>query len=138
MKPRPIALLMKKQEDFRICGDGKAGTTMKVAETFISINGEGPRAGELAVFVRFQGCNLACSYCDTGWANLPDCPCEEMSPGEVADYVKEPVMASEHIKPVSEHFGFSVRHIFITGKIGIEYLVCHDDRSFHPKNLTFG
>ena len=99
MKPRPIALLMKKQEDFRICGDGKAGTTMKVAETFISINGEGPRAGELAVFVRFQGCNLACSYCDTGWANLPDCPCEEMSPGEVADYVK----------------GSGVRNVTLTG-----------------------
>ena len=28
---------------------------MKVVETFISINGEGPRAGELALFVRFLG-----------------------------------------------------------------------------------
>lgn len=35
---------------------------------FISINGEGQRAGELAVFIRFQGCNLRCSYCDTAWA----------------------------------------------------------------------
>lgn len=30
---------------------------MKVAEKFTSINGEGTRAGELAVFVRFKGCN---------------------------------------------------------------------------------
>ena len=49
---------------------------MKVVEKFISINGEGPAAGELAVFVRFQGCNLRCSYCDTQWANQRDCPYE--------------------------------------------------------------
>ena len=30
---------------------------MKVVEKFISINGEGRRAGELAVFIRFKGCN---------------------------------------------------------------------------------
>lgn len=42
---------------------------MKVVEKFISINGEGRRAEELAVFIRFKGCNLNCSYCDTKWAN---------------------------------------------------------------------
>ena len=47
---------------------------MKVVEKFTSINGEGTRAGELAVFVRFKGCNLRCSYCDTMWANEPECP----------------------------------------------------------------
>ena len=62
---------------------------MRVAEKFISINGEGTRAGELAVFIRFQGCNLRCSYCDTMWANEPDCPYEEMSPEEICDYVAE-------------------------------------------------
>ena len=31
---------------------------MKVVEKFISINGEGRRTGELAVFIRFKGCNL--------------------------------------------------------------------------------
>ncbi|MCD7929672.1 MAG: putative 7-carboxy-7-deazaguanine synthase QueE [Clostridiales bacterium] len=61
---------------------------MKVVEKFISINGEGPRAGELAVFVRFQGCNLRCSYCDTQWANEKGCPCEEQSPAEIDQFVR--------------------------------------------------
>ena len=46
----------------------------KVAEVFASINGEGVRAGQLAVFVRFCGCNLNCLNCDTTWANPPDAP----------------------------------------------------------------
>ena len=61
---------------------------MRVAEKFISINGEGTRAGELAVFVRFTGCNLRCSYCDTMWANEPGCPYDEMSPEQICDYVR--------------------------------------------------
>lgn len=62
---------------------------MRVAETFCSINGEGPRAGELAVFVRFQGCNLQCSYCDTRWANQPDCPAVVRTPEEIAQEIRE-------------------------------------------------
>ncbi len=31
----------------------------------------GRAAGKLAAFIRFTGCNLACSYCDTMWANAP-------------------------------------------------------------------
>lgn len=62
---------------------------MRVAEKFVSINGEGQRAGELAVFIRFTGCNLSCSYCDTMWANEKDCPYEEMTPEEIYDYILE-------------------------------------------------
>ncbi len=62
---------------------------MKVVEKFISINGEGTRAGEAAVFVRFKGCNLNCSYCDTKWANESNCEYTEMSPQEIAEYVAE-------------------------------------------------
>jgi len=60
---------------------------MKVVEKFVSINGEGVRAGELAVFIRFKGCNLACSYCDTMWANQKECPFVEMTKEEILDYV---------------------------------------------------
>ena len=62
---------------------------MKVVEKFVSINGEGTHAGELAVFVRFRGCNLNCSYCDTMWANEPGCPYEEETPEEIVSYIEE-------------------------------------------------
>ena len=60
----------------------------KVAEKFVSINGEGPRAGELAVFLRFCGCNLNCGYCDTHWANTADVKYELTSAEELVAYVK--------------------------------------------------
>ncbi|WP_045164541.1 putative 7-carboxy-7-deazaguanine synthase QueE [Caldicellulosiruptor naganoensis] len=40
-----------------------------VVEKFVSIEGEGIRSGYPAVFVRFAGCNLSCSWCDTKYAN---------------------------------------------------------------------
>lgn len=41
---------------------------MKVIEKFISINGEGMKQGELAIFIRLAGCNLRCTYCDTTYS----------------------------------------------------------------------
>ena len=61
----------------------------KVAEKFVSINGEGTHSGQLAVFIRFCGCNLKCSFCDTTWVNEEDVPYEEMSLEEICEYIKE-------------------------------------------------
>lgn len=38
---------------------------VKIREIFKSIQGEGPCVGILQIFIRFCGCNLKCSYCDT-------------------------------------------------------------------------
>lgn len=38
---------------------------MKINEIFYSIQGEGYHTGTAATFVRFSGCNLKCSFCDT-------------------------------------------------------------------------
>ena len=59
-----------------------------VVEHFTSINGEGPRAGRLAAFIRFRGCTLACSYCDTVWANRTDSPAQMMSVREIVSFVE--------------------------------------------------
>lgn len=58
-----------------------------VVEKFVSINGEGCRAGELAVFIRFRTCNLNCSYCDTRWANSDNAAAEFMTAENIAEYV---------------------------------------------------
>lgn len=42
--------------------------SLRVTETFLSIQGEGPSAGERALFLRLAGCNLACQYCDTPYS----------------------------------------------------------------------
>ena len=59
----------------------------KVVEIFTSINGEGIRAGQLAVFVRFQGCNLDCIYCDTRWANKEDAAYQIMTDEEIVHHI---------------------------------------------------
>ena len=60
---------------------------MRVVEKFVSINGEGLRSGELAVFIRFANCNLRCSYCDTKYSFINPIYTEE-SIDEIVEYVK--------------------------------------------------
>lgn len=60
---------------------------MPVAEKFVSINGEGPRAGLPAAFIRFVGCNLKCSYCDTAWACDKKCECENLDAWQLCEWV---------------------------------------------------
>ena len=62
--------------------------TYSVVEKFVSINGEGTKAGQLAVFVRFAGCNLDCNYCDTKWANKHDVKFDTLTEFEIYDYIK--------------------------------------------------
>ena len=59
----------------------------EVVEKFVSINGEGTKAGQLAVFIRFKGCNLNCKYCDTKWANEQETHSQPMTEKEILDYV---------------------------------------------------
>lgn len=45
---------------------------MRVNEIFYSLQGEGFYSGTPAVFIRFSGCNLKCSFCDTQHDSFSD------------------------------------------------------------------
>jgi 7-carboxy-7-deazaguanine synthase len=82
MKLQTTAPLILSREDRKM-------EAYHVVERFVSINGEARRAGELACFIRFAGCNLSCSYCDTKWASAPGVSYEEMTAEEIYAYIKE-------------------------------------------------
>jgi organic radical activating enzyme len=50
-------------------------------ECFSSIQGEGPLVGLRQVFLRFSGCNLDCSFCDTENGSVPQFCMVEGTPG---------------------------------------------------------
>jgi len=45
------------------------GDSLRIAETFSSIQGEGKLTGVPSFFIRTSGCNLRCSWCDTPYAS---------------------------------------------------------------------
>lgn len=60
-----------------------------IVEKFLSIDGEGPTSGQLATFIRFQGCNLRCSWCDTTYSWDKESTSETLSANEIYNYIKE-------------------------------------------------
>ena len=50
----------------------------KVNEIFYSLQGEGRNTGRPAVFIRFSGCNLQCSFCDTDFLRYEPLTAEEI------------------------------------------------------------
>ena len=62
--------------------------TLKIYETFSSIQGESTHAGRPCFFIRLAGCNLRCSYCDTSKAWTADSG-KEMSIEELIRKAKE-------------------------------------------------
>lgn len=59
-----------------------------IIEKFLSVDGEGPSSGELATFIRFQKCNLRCSWCDTvySWGN--ENISEKLCAEDIYEYIK--------------------------------------------------
>lgn len=57
---------------------------MRINEIFYSLQGEGRHTGTPAVFVRFAGCNLKCSFCDTDHSRYV-----EMTEEEIVEEVRQ-------------------------------------------------
>ena len=56
----------------------------RVNDIFFSLQGEGRNSGIAAVFIRFSGCNLKCSFCDTDFSEY-----KEMTLENIIDNVKQ-------------------------------------------------
>ncbi|MBO6035109.1 MAG: radical SAM protein, partial [Paludibacteraceae bacterium] len=114
---------------------------MKVVEKFISIDGEGPTAGALSMFVRFAGCNLRCAWCDTSYAWDTTADVTEMSASDIADYIKstgighvtitggEPLLQPGLIGLLSRLADYQV-HIETNGAIPVEQFRIGDNIHF--------
>ncbi|MDR0676787.1 MAG: radical SAM protein [Elusimicrobiota bacterium] len=61
---------------------------MKVIEIFNSIEGEGKRAGKITTFIRLEGCNCRCFYCDTKYS-YENSIFVEMTISEILNEVKK-------------------------------------------------
>lgn len=66
----------------------------KIIEIFSSIQGEGSYVGVKQLFIRFCGCNLDCTYCDTSGGANEDYL--EFSPEELKEYVEDFNLKSIH------------------------------------------
>lgn len=64
-------------------------------EVFSSIQGEGLLVGKRQIFIRFAGCNLNCSYCDTPESRDPSCG-EELSADQLQGMVENLVTPDFH------------------------------------------
>src|SRR5438046_7733089 len=57
-------------------------TKAHLVEVFASVQGEAPWVGERQLFVRFLGCNLDCTYCDSPETKTRQTHCRiEVEPG---------------------------------------------------------
>jgi 7-carboxy-7-deazaguanine synthase len=117
--------------------------SMKIAEIYKSVQGEGLLTGVPSVFVRASGCNLRCWFCDTPYASWrPEgrdyavdeivAEVEEWDCAHVVITGGEPMLFSELI-PLCDALRAAGRHITIETAGTLDLPVVCDLMSISPK-----
>lgn len=71
--------------------------SLRVFETFTSIQGESSHAGRLCFFIRLAGCPLRCRYCDTAYARDFAAGAER----PIAELVREASLSAIHLVEIT-------------------------------------
>ena len=118
--------------------------SLPIAETFVSIQGEGKLTGVPSWFCRVSGCNLRCSWCDTPYASWSPEKETRLVSGLVQEAIEsgvkhavltggEPMMFAELVE-LSRGLAGAGMHITVetAGTLVLPELVC-DLMSLSPK-----
>ncbi|MGB3906847.1 MAG: 7-carboxy-7-deazaguanine synthase QueE [Methanomethylovorans sp.] len=84
-----------------------------ITEIFCSVQGEGPYVGNRQAFLRFAGCNLNCSYCDTDMRISEACKYEKETGSGVFQYIRNPLDPAKVAKLVEPFM--NVHSLSLTG-----------------------
>jgi 7-carboxy-7-deazaguanine synthase len=90
----------------------------KINELFETIQGEGAFTGQPSIFIRLQGCPVACSWCDTKhtWAiNLEDEVTSNAMLTKEAESQTWSALTVKDILAMITAEGYQAKHIVITG-----------------------
>jgi 7-carboxy-7-deazaguanine synthase len=90
----------------------------KINELFETIQGEGAFTGQPSIFIRLQGCPVACSWCDTKhtWdINLEDEVNASAMLTKKAESQTWSALSVEDVLAVITDKGYQAKHIVITG-----------------------
>jgi len=90
----------------------------KINEIFESLQGEGSFTGQPSIFIRLQGCPVACSWCDTKhtWeVELSDEVTREIMLAKSQESPQWAKFSVEQILALVTERGYKAKHIVITG-----------------------
>lgn len=90
----------------------------KINELFETIQGEGSFTGQPSIFIRLQGCPVACSWCDTKhtWTvELSDEVTREVMLAKSQETPQWANFSVEQILALITERGYKAKHIVITG-----------------------
>lgn len=88
-----------------------------ISEIFLSIQGEGILTGVSQLFIRFGGCDINCSYCDTkyGWEKSKFCKIKNIN-NKVIKKIPNPISTLELVNILQLYFNKQTIHsLAITG-----------------------
>ena len=109
----------------------------RVNEIFYSLQGEGYHTGRAAVFIRFAGCNLRCSFCDTEFDTFREMSAEQILLAVAAcagSPVPKPMVVLTGGEPTLQVDEALIEHLHTHG-----YKVAMESNGTHPapKNLDW-